>query len=248
MKPLRNAESDSTAERSLQTTNARDRSYYERQGAEALAAQSAFHCSEDSVVTAVSEMVTPYLDEFDTVLDVGCGANLAYDFAIARQGKQVYGVDFTMNFLRLAPKDRLGIFLAQADALELPFRDGAFGAVICSETIEHIPDESATIAEIARVLRPNGLLFVTVPNLWNAHRLIRIVRTRDFTIQLMEGHVREYSPRRLRRLLARRFAIERNVSVGFGWTGRYGGPLERLLKLPGFRRFCKSIAVVARRR
>jgi ubiquinone/menaquinone biosynthesis C-methylase UbiE len=193
-------------------------------------------------------MTAPYFDEFDAVLDVGCGANLAYNFRIAGRGKRVYWIDFTMNFLRLAPPDRPGIFLAQADALKLPFRDCALGAVICSETIEHIPDEAAAIAELARVLRPHGLLFVTVPNLLNADRLIRIARTRDFTIRLMEGHVREYSPRRLRRLLATCFTIEERIPVGFGWTGRYGGPLERLLKLPGLRRFGKSIALVARKR
>jgi ubiquinone/menaquinone biosynthesis C-methylase UbiE len=184
----------------------------------------------------------------DAVLDVGCGANLAYDFAISRQDKRVYAIDFTMNFLRIAPKHRPGILLAQADALKLPFRDGAFSAVICSETIEHIPDESAAVAEIARVLRPNGLLVLTVPNLWNADLLVRMVRTRDLTVKLMESHIREYSPCQLRRLLAAQFAIKRRISVGFGWTGRYGGPLERLLRFPGFRRFCKSIALVARRR
>lgn len=232
----------------LRLPNARDRAYYERQGAEALAQRAAFHCSEDSVVAAVLAMATPYLDEFDAVLDVGCGANLDYDLALARQGKRVYGIDFTMNFLRLAPKVRAGVLLAQADARELPFRDNALSAVICSETIEHIPDDSAAIAEIARVLRPHGLLFLTAPNLLNAGRLIQIARTRDFTLRLMEGHAREYSPRQLRRLLDGRFAIERGIPVGFGWTGRYGGPLERLLKLPGFRRFCKSIALVARKR
>ena len=232
----------------LRATNARDRSYYERQGEDALSQQAAFQCSEDSVVAAVTEMVTPHFDEFEAILDVGCGANLAYDFAIARHGKQVFGIDFTMTFLRLAPIDRPAIFLTQADALKLPFRDSTLGAVICSETVEHISDDSAAIAEIARVLRPNGLLFLTAPNLWNADRLIRIARTRDFTVELMEGHVREYSPRQLRRLVGSRFTIERCIPVGFGWTGRYGGPLERLLQLPGFRRFCKSIALVARRR
>jgi SAM-dependent methyltransferase len=233
--------------RQSRTTNARDRSYYERQGAEALDRQAVFNCSEAPIIAAVVGMAIPYLSEFDSLLDIGCGANLAYDFTLVREGKQVFGVDFTMNFLRLAPKDRPGISLAQADALKLPFRDDAFGAVICSETIEHILDDSAAITEIARVLRPNGLLFITVPNLWNADRLIRIARTRDFNITLMEGHVREYSARRLRRLLGNRFSIVSRVPTGFGWTGRYGGPIERLLKLRGFRRFCKSIAIVALR-
>jgi len=48
----------------MQTTNARDRSYYERQGAEALAGQAGFHCSDDTVVSAVMEMAIPYLAEF----------------------------------------------------------------------------------------------------------------------------------------------------------------------------------------
>src|SRR5512143_1318964 len=127
------------------TTNVRGRSYYEHQGAQALAQRIAFHCSEDSVVAAVLEMVTPHLGEFDAALDVGCGANLIYDVALTRQGRRVFGVDFALNFLRLAPQERAGAFLAQADAMRLPFRDGAFGAVICSETIEHIPDDAAAV-------------------------------------------------------------------------------------------------------
>jgi hypothetical protein len=38
--------------------------------------------------------------------DLGCGANLTYEFAFVREGKRVLGIDFTVNFLRLAPKDR----------------------------------------------------------------------------------------------------------------------------------------------
>jgi hypothetical protein len=97
------------------------------------------------------------------------------------------------------------------------------------------------------VPRPNGLLLVNVPNLWNADRLIRITRSRDFTVTLMEGHVRGCSPQQLRRLLTEQFAIVSRVSVGFGWTGRDGGPIERLLELRSFGRFCKSIAMGARR-
>lgn len=229
-------------------SNARDRSFYERQGAQALEGHADFHCSQSSIVDAIVRMVRPHIDEFESILDVGCGANLHYDMAIAGAGKRVFGVDFTMSFLRLAPQQRPGIFLAQADALRLPFKDGSFSAVICSETIEHIPHDSAVIAEIARVLRPQALLFVTVPNLWNADRLIRMAKTRDFTVRLMEGHVREYSPRKLRRLLSNWFTIERRVPIGFGWSGRFGGSLERMVHLPGLRRFCSSIAFVARRR
>jgi SAM-dependent methyltransferase len=123
-----------------------------------------------------------------------------------------------------------------------------FSAVICSETIEHIPRDVAALAEIARVLRPKGLLFVTVPNLWNCARMIQMLKTRDLTVKLMEGHVREYSPRQFKKLLSNWFTIERRVPIGFGWTGKYGGTIERLIHLGVLRRFCKSIAFVARKR
>lgn len=233
----------------LARANARGRAFYERQGADALESHSDFRCSEASSTAAVLNLVRPHFTEFDDILDVGCGANLAYALEIAREGKTVYGVDFAMNFLRLASiLNHPRLYLAQADALKLPFHDGTFSAVVCSETIEHIADHSAAVSEIARVLRHEGLFFITVPNLWNASRLIEMVRTRDFSVKLMEGHVREYSPHSLRTLLTPWFSIEKWMPVSFGWTGRFGGPIDRLIKCPLFRRLSKSVAFVARRR
>ena len=59
---------------------------------------------------------------------------------------------------RPAPRWRV-----QGDALHLPFADGAFDRVIASEVLEHIPDDVAAMAELARVLRPGGTMAVTVP-------------------------------------------------------------------------------------
>ncbi len=50
---------------------------------------------------------------------------------------------------------------AQADALHLPFPDGSFDAVVSLEAIEFFPGIEAALAEMARVLRPGGLLFIT---------------------------------------------------------------------------------------
>ena len=51
----------------------------------------------------------------------------------------------------------------QGDALALPFPDGTFDRVIASEVLEHIPDDTAAMRELARVLRPGGTMAVTVP-------------------------------------------------------------------------------------
>jgi len=49
------------------------------------------------------------------------------------------------------------------DGTGLPFGDDTFDVIVCSEVMEHIPDDSAAAAELARVLKPGGLLAVTVP-------------------------------------------------------------------------------------
>jgi len=51
----------------------------------------------------------------------------------------------------------------QGNALRLPFGDGTFDRVIASEVLEHIPDDTGAMAELARVLRPGGTMAVTVP-------------------------------------------------------------------------------------
>lgn len=49
------------------------------------------------------------------------------------------------------------------DAHHLPFPDATFDHVICSEVLEHIPDDVTVLRDIVRVLRPGGTLVVTVP-------------------------------------------------------------------------------------
>jgi hypothetical protein len=73
-----------------------------------------------------------------------------------------------------------------------------------------------------------------------------MVKARDFTVRLAEHHLREYSPRQVRRLLSPRFTIERRYAVGFGWKGPIGGTIERMITLGFLRRFSSSIALVAR--
>jgi len=51
-----------------------------------------------------------------------------------------------------------------ADATRLPFRDGAFSHTVSSEVLEHVPDDDRAVAEMVRVLAPDGRLIVTFPH------------------------------------------------------------------------------------
>ena len=97
-----------------------------------------------------------------------------------------------------------------ADALALPFAEGAFDAVIMSEVLEHIPDYRAALAEATRVLRPDGLLCVSVPRAWPERLCWRLSRGYH---QVPGGHLRIF----------RREALEREVTgAGYRCYHRHG--------------------------
>ena len=84
----------------------------------------------------------------------------------------------------------------QGDGARLPFGDAAFDRVIASEVLEHVPDDQAACAELARVLKPGGRLAVTVPAWWPEK--VCWMLSDDYHAPAAEGgHVRIYRKRRL---------------------------------------------------
>lgn len=137
----------------------------------------------------------------DRLLDLGCGAG-RHAFEALRHGAKVVACDADEGELRTvasiaAAMDETGEALppAQAaavggDATAMPFGDGFFDRVIAAEVLEHIPDDQAALHEIARVLRPGGLLAVTVPA-WLPERVCW--RLSDDYHNVPGGHVRIYT-------------------------------------------------------
>jgi ubiquinone/menaquinone biosynthesis C-methylase UbiE len=100
----------------------------------------------------------------DHVLDVGCGMGGPGRFLVDRFGCSIVGVDLLPE--RVAIAEALtsmcgmegSISYRVADATELPFDDASFSYVWMLDVSMHIRDKSALFREIARVLRPDGLL------------------------------------------------------------------------------------------
>jgi len=94
------------------------------------------------------------------VLEYGCGA-AQWSIALARMGARPVGLDLSNAQLRHAHElmRRAGVRfpLVQADAERTPFADGSFDVVICDHGAMTFADPSATVPEVARVLRSGGL-------------------------------------------------------------------------------------------
>jgi SAM-dependent methyltransferase len=96
---------------------------------------------------------------------------------------------------------------ARCDGDRLPYDDARFDRVVVVDMLEHVPDESAFVSELARVTRPGGVLLVNTPHL--KHTLLRRLRHALGQTDEKHGHLRPgYTPQRLRELLAGRFALE----------------------------------------
>jgi 2-polyprenyl-3-methyl-5-hydroxy-6-metoxy-1,4-benzoquinol methylase len=99
------------------------------------------------------------------VLDAGCGTG--YGAVILRDAgaSQVVGVDIAAAVVEAArSQEGPALNFEQGDAARLPYPDASFDLVTCFEVIEHVPDPSAMLGELARVLDPAGVLAISSPN------------------------------------------------------------------------------------
>lgn len=82
----------------------------------------------------------------------------------------VVGTDLAAGMVRQARTNAVSagaanLVVVQADAHHLPFRDAAFGAIMCTNGLQVMPGLHETLAELRRVLAPDGKLYVSVVNL-----------------------------------------------------------------------------------
>ena len=148
------------------------------------------------------------------LLDVGCGFGWFELLALDRGARSVTGVEPTEADLATARKHLLDdrVELEVASALDLPFDAESFDTVVCWEVLEHVPRDTETqvFAELHRVLRPGGALYLSTPHDAPLPKLT------DPAWWLI-GH-RHYSRERLAELAtAPGFAIERLEARGRVW-------------------------------
>ena len=142
------------------------------------------------------------------VLDAGAGFG-RHAFDLARQGARVVALDWSADEVA-ATKDTFAamvdageipaeryVGVLRGDATRLPFAARSFDAVVTSEVLEHIPDDTGALAELVRVLKPGGVFAATVPTWWPEK--VNWMLSDDYHAPAaVGGHVRIYSATELK--------------------------------------------------
>lgn len=146
------------------------------------------------VFTQIDKIV---INKRNKILDVGCGTGITLK-CLERYGLAI-GVDLSeeaLKFCRLRGHKKLCL----ADSKNLPFKINSFDIVNASNLLEHLDDDDIALQEFFRILKPNGILVVTVPAfefLWSGHDEV-LHHKRRYTKQSLERKIKKYRFQRIK--------------------------------------------------
>lgn len=182
------------------------------------------------------------------LLDIGCAAGLLLDEA-AGLGWQTAGVELSRWAAGIArSRFKLDVFNGLME--EAAYPAGSFDAVVMSDIIEHLPDPRGTLNEVERILKPDGIICVSTPDVNSfASRLLKakwwgvnlahlfyfsrrvlkaMLNSAGFEVIAFRSHVRIFSPDYLS---ARLGYYSRPLAAAFSMASRYLLKPGRLLTI-----------------
>jgi SAM-dependent methyltransferase len=178
--------------------------YYELQWPDAdrvLQENLATHAAHD--VSLIERLSGPRLPRQARALDVGAGYGATVE-TLRRRGYRAVGCEMSWRGCAFAHSHGLAVVRGKAPAL--PFADGAFDLVISAHVIEHVGDPKAFVCDLARVVKPGGVLaLVTDHAVASQHTWNRMLARATFRVppfQTSTDHTFVFGTKHLRHLLA----------------------------------------------
>lgn len=128
------------------------------------------------------------------ILDYGCGVGTV-DFYLASKGCNVLGIDISKDAIHICRESAHAIGVSKRTRFEVLNTKvkSTFDIIICSEVIEHVPNDIDLLKKLSKYLKKNGYLIVTTPSV-NAP-LFRLGLATNFDRRV--GHLRRYDPNSL---------------------------------------------------
>ncbi len=115
----------------------------------------------------------PFLDRGDAHLEAGSGLS-AIVITLRERGYQVQGLDYAVNALLTSRRYDDSLPLAAGDVHHLPYRDNSFGSYLSFGVLEHFEQGMLpALREAYRVIKPGGVLVLTIPYPNLIHRAVK---------------------------------------------------------------------------
>lgn len=113
--------------------------------------------------TVITALARTMQSAQSAVLDAGCGTGgLLRSLHAARPAWDLAGLDFSPLACALA-KERTGLTVTEGSVTALPFAGGTYDAVTACDVVCQVADALAALGEFHRVLRPGGIVVLTMP-------------------------------------------------------------------------------------
>lgn len=137
------------------------------------------------------------------ILDLGCNTGNFLKL-IKKNNKNIEGVEISQKIAKIGQKKGLKIKIADLSKT-FPYRRNTFDTITAGEIIEHIYDTDFFLKEIKRILKPNGYLIISTPNIATLGRRIMLLfginPLIETSLENASGHIRYFTKKSLEQLL-----------------------------------------------
>lgn len=168
----------------------------------------------DRFLKTFGQIVVPLKPQ--SLLDVGCGEGLVLKSLESHlSGTRCAAIDLDPAEVADAARNLPWCDVQVGSAYEIPFADGSFDLVICSEVLEHVDDPARALAEIKRVTSKYALVSVPREPIWRALNMIRFSYWKDWGNT--PGHINHWSAGAFESFVTTEFEVVRRQSP-LPWT------------------------------
>ena len=130
------------------------------------------------------------------VLDLGCYTGVVLD-ELKKKGHEVIGAELSEYGINECKRKEIPVLKYDLNVYPYPFKSESYDVIICAEVIEHLIVPDLILNEIRRILKKDGILILTTPNLAALTRRIKLLLGRnpniDVSLENSSGHVRYYT-------------------------------------------------------
>jgi ubiquinone/menaquinone biosynthesis C-methylase UbiE len=182
----------------------------------------------DILIPRIAKLCSPI--EEGLMLDVGCGFGTISGALQITLDMKPFGLDCNSELLKEANKKGIKTEQINLETDKFPFENETFNLALFIEVIEHMAKPEHCLSEIARVLKRNGELILTTPNLASFQGRIQILRGNDplkvsVIDRAYDRHIRLYAKDSLIALLSEWFSITKveycTQYVSQSWKGLF---------------------------